>query len=99
MPLRHVPPFLLHMSGCAHPLHDATGLDSAHIQALPPEGDGPVPADGPPHPPPFSQAEFVESLQVFTHLRCPSTCGSLCKPMLCLRPNRERRWHWLHVIC
>ena len=33
-------------------------------QELPPPGDAPLPAEGPPHPPPFSQAEFLDSLQV-----------------------------------
>jgi hypothetical protein len=34
------------------------------LQELPPQGDAPLPAEGPPHPPPFSQAEFLDSLQV-----------------------------------
>ena len=33
-------------------------------QELPPTGDSPLPAEGPPHPPPFSQAKFLDSLQV-----------------------------------
>ncbi len=37
---------------------------SGNLQELPPPGEAPLPAEGPPHPPPFSQAEFLDSLQV-----------------------------------
>lgn len=47
-----------------------------YLQEMPPEGDAPLPAEGPPHPPPFSQAEFLDSLQVATRA-CPLQQGFL----------------------
>ena len=48
--------------GCAEAITDA--LLGPPLQELPPPGDAPLPAEGPPHPPPFSQAKFLDSLQV-----------------------------------
>ena len=48
-------------------------------QVAPPEGEDPLPAEGPPHSLPFSHTDFLESLQV---RQLPSGCRRTLKNAL-----------------